>query len=52
MSDRLVIRDWESVLVRNEKKLSGRVRPAGPLAYLLIKAIGTVNSVEFTGLPL
>ena len=33
MSDRLVIRDWESVLVRNEKKLSGRVRPAGPLAY-------------------
>ena len=27
-----MIRDWESVLVRNEKKLSGKVRPAGPLA--------------------
>jgi len=38
--------------VRNEREFSAGNRPAKPLAYLLSKTIGTVNSVEFNGLPL
>jgi transcriptional regulator with GAF, ATPase, and Fis domain len=50
MSDRLVIRDWESVLVRNEKKFSGRVRDrAGGFE---IAAGGTLFLDEVGEIPL